>query len=227
MVYDIDFVIVFLIVYVLPENMPRSNKKSNGAGVRPPAKLNLLSKIPSSTAIMKPPDSTQLMIRRAISSGSHHGINLDQGRMNKGDGDCAFESVLYNNNDRECFTEKYTFSIDYYRRIWMTDMQSKSMNNPDWNLSYSPETLWQGFEEMKQTGVYERDFFGDMMLPAIAVGVHKIILVFNTNIDSPHDPISVISAANFGGYVDSDIPIVLAYNLSHFESMHPVSLDDR
>ena len=64
------------------------------------------------------------------------------------------------------------------------------------------------------------------LLPGIAVGIHKTILIFNTNPDSPHDPISVISPEAFVGYADSHIPIVLAYNLVHFESMHPVSSND-
>ena len=80
---------------------------------------------------------------------------------------------------------------------------------------------------MKQPGVYESGLFGDMVLPAIAVGSHKMILVFNTNKNSPHDPISVISAVNFGGYLDSQILIILAYNLAHFESMRPASEDDQ
>ena len=170
---------------------------------------------------MEPPEATRLMLQRAVNSASHHGISIVQGRLNNALGDCAFEAIIFNNNDRECFPQKFPFSTDYYRRIWMTDMQAKSLDNPTWNLGYSSDEIWQGFEEMKKPGVYERGLFGDMVLPAIAVGIHKLILVFNTNINSPHDPISVISPVNFGGYLDSEIPIILVYNLVHFESMHP------
>ena len=61
------------------------------------------------------------------------------------------------------------------------------------------------------------------MLPGISRGVHKSILIFNTHEDSPHDPIYVVDPKSFGGYTDSDIPVVLAYNLTHYESIHPVS----
>ena len=71
--------------------------------------------------------------------------------------------------------------------------------------------------------MYERGLFGDLLLPAIAVGVHKYILVFNTHEQTPHDPISVISPLDFGGYVNSQDPIVIAYNQVHFESLHPSS----
>ena len=175
---------------------------------------------------MEENEETRLMLIRAISSSSKHGINLTPGKLNPGLGNCAFESVLYNINERACFEEKYESSADYYRRIWMTDMEEKMLENPDWNCGYSEKEIKIGFSEVKISGVYERGLFGDLILPGIAVGVHKMILIFNTHPDSPHDPISVIHPESFGGYVDSNIPIVLAYNLEHFESMHPVSDED-
>ena len=42
----------------------------------------------------------QLMLSRAIISGQKHGIQLKKGSSNPGLGDCAFESVTQNNNDR-------------------------------------------------------------------------------------------------------------------------------
>ena len=168
----------------------------------------------------------QVMTRRAIWSAAKHGISLVQGRRNPAVGDCSFESVIYNINDRECFSEKLIFTVDYYRRIWVNDMLARCLDDPTWTLGYTPEQLKAGFEEMKLPGVYERGLFGDLLLPAISVGVHKQILIFNTNENSPHDPISVISPEEFGGYKDSDIPVILAYNLAHFESMHPNSNED-
>ena len=40
------------------------------------------------------------MIARAISSAHKHGIQLKLGSANPGLGDCAFEAVVQNNNDR-------------------------------------------------------------------------------------------------------------------------------
>ena len=152
---------------------------------------------------MENPNSVNLMLRRAIASARKHGVNLIPGRLNSATGDCAFESVIYNNNDRTCFTHKYNQTVDYYRRIWVTDMQARSLDNHIWNLGYTNQEIWEGFEEMKKPGVYERGLFGDLMLPAISVGIHKYILVFNTNEETPHDPISVISPMQFGGYLDN------------------------
>ena len=79
---------------------------------------------------MDAPEGTQQMLHRAVASASRHGICLLPGRLNSATGDCAFESVIFNNNDRACFPNKFLLSTDYHRRIWMTDMQSKSMDNP-------------------------------------------------------------------------------------------------
>ena len=66
------------------------------------------------------------MIKRATASARKHGIELRPGRPNPGTGDCAFEAVIYNNNERACYTDKYKMSVDWYRRIWMTDMANRS-----------------------------------------------------------------------------------------------------
>ena len=171
-------------------------------------------------------DSTSLLLRRAILSAKRHGINLVPGTLNPAQGDCAFEAVIYNNNDRNCFSKKYNQSVDVYRKIWVSDFQAKCNENSTWNLGYTVQELWNGFEEMKQPGTYATDFFGDFLLPIISVGIQKYILIFNTHEQSPHDPISVISPLNFDGCLDSQVPIIVAYNLIHYESMHPVSDED-
>ena len=46
------------------------------------------------------------MITRAITSARNHGMTLKPGSSNPGNGDCAFEAVIQNNNDRGCFLER-------------------------------------------------------------------------------------------------------------------------
>ena len=79
---------------------------------------------------------------------------------------------------------------------------------------------------MLQPVTYERGIYGDLMLAGIACGVRKFLLIFNTNLDVPTNPIYVVDPRTFNVMPDSDIPIVLAYNLSHYESMHPCTNDD-
>ena len=149
------------------------------------------------------------------------------GRENQGYGNCSYESVIFNINDRSCFSENLLMSPDYYRRIWNIDMMNKMIEkeNP-WNPGLSKEQIREGFTELMESGIYERPFFGDMMLAGIACGIRKRILIFNTHERTMHDPISVIDPADYGGSTDSDIPVVVAYNLVHYESLHTVESKD-
>ena len=166
------------------------------------------------------------IFRRAISNAGMHGIKLKPGIENNGHGNCSYESVLLNVNERNCFKEKLHMSPDYYRRIWNTDLMNKILDRRiPWNPGLTRKQIQEGFGELMESGVYERSFFGDMMMAGIACGIRKRILIFNTNesiTTTGHDPISVVDPRDYGGDVDSDIPVVLAYNLVHFESLHPV-----
>ena len=64
------------------------------------------------------------------------------------------------------------------------------------------------------------------MIPSIACGMKKILLIFNTNTEFPRDPVVVVNPADFGVQPTSDVPVVLAYDLTHYESLHPVSNKD-
>ena len=43
---------------------------------------------------------------------------------------------------------------------------------------------------------------GDLMLPGIACGVKKYLVIFNTSIESPHNPIYVVDPRQFNVAVD-------------------------
>ena len=61
-----------------------------------------------------------------IFSGKKHGSKLKHGTSNPGTGDCTFESVILNINERSSFTEKFLMPVDYYRKIWVTDMANSA-----------------------------------------------------------------------------------------------------
>ena len=123
------------------------------------------------------------IFQRAILNANIHGISLVPGRENQGDGNCSYESVIFNINDRSCFAENLSMSPDYYRRIWNIDMMNKIIEkeNP-WNPGLSKEQIRGGFTELMESGIYERPFFGDMMLAGIACGIRKRILIFNSRL---------------------------------------------
>ena len=165
----------------------------------------------------------KIIFQRAISSAAKHGIKLAQGQENEGNGNCSYEAAIFNINERSCFTEKFLMSPDFYRNIWNIDMLNKILCKENhWNPGLTDAQLREGFAELMKSGVYERPFFGDMMIAGIACGIRKRILIFNTNEKTTHDPISVIDPAQFGGRVDNEVPVVVAYDMEHYESMHPV-----
>ena len=163
-----------------------------------------------------------LIVQRAIASGARHGIELVPGRANPAMGNCAFEAPIFNINDRSCFMEHLPMSINYYRRIWITDMENRLFNSP-FNTGYTQSQWHAEWQKLKEDNVYEVDYFGDLVLPAISCGLKKVLLIFNTNINFPRDPISVINPTDYNVESDSNVPIVLAYNMSHYESIHPVN----
>ena len=115
--------------------------------------------------------------------------------------------------------------IRYYRNIWVTDIANRIVKTP-WNI-YGTKIEWlNGWQEMLEPGIYERGIFGDLMLPGIACGIKKYLLIFNTNLESPHDPIYVIDPNKFDVAANDPIPIVLAYNISHYESIYPCTDHD-
>jgi hypothetical protein len=204
--------------------MPRSNKKkvlSKPPQKHPPGQSTSRSTDEISYLLSQ---ETKKMIAGAIASARKHGIQVEHGSSNPGTGDCAFQAAVQNINDRTCFQEKYPLSINTYRSNWVTDMANRTIDSP-WN-TLSRQDWLEGWRQMLTPGTYERGIFGDLMLPGIACGVRKILLIFNTNTDSPHDPIYVVNPLQFDVRADTDIPIILAYNMAHYESLHPRSEAD-
>ena len=168
-----------------------------------------------------------LMIQRALANAKKHNLSLKPGKQNSGGGNCSYLSVIYNINERECFINKFPMSHDYYRRIWNLDIMNKILDKKiPWNPGMTRQEIEEGFQDMMESGKYEKDFFGDMMMAGIACGVRKRILIFNTHVNTTHDPISVVDPRDYGSEIDSEIPVVVAYNLVHFESLHPTDEKD-
>ena len=222
-----SFVLISILSDKQDTNMTRSNKKKHHQKPATSTMESSNSMMKSSTSPMESStsistllsDERKMMLSRAIQSAKHHGINLKPGSPNPGLGDCAFEAVIQNNNDRNCYPEKFPLSITTYRQIWVTDMANRTVDT-DWNI-YSRQEWMTGWQQLMIPGTYERGIYGDLMLPGIACGVRKLLIIFNTDPQSPHDPIYVVDPRQFNVEADSNIPIMLAYNQSHYESLHP------
>lgn len=59
------------------------------------------------------------MLREAVASGYSHGINLIVGILNHAAGDYAYEAVIENINNRDCFTNKIDKSPNTCRHDWL------------------------------------------------------------------------------------------------------------
>ena len=109
-----------------------------------------------------------MLIIRAIESARKHGISLVQGVLNKADGNCAFDAVINDINYRKCFSEQLILSSEIYRHLWVTELESESTKYPTLGAGYTKEEKEENWNHLKQSGVYEVEFFGDMVLHAIA-----------------------------------------------------------
>ena len=104
---DIKYVITLVLILMFSDKllakMPRSNKKKTF--LKPLPKLSTGQSVHSGDNAIVELVSIErnVMITRAITSARNHGITLTHGSSNPGTGDCAFESVIQNNNNRTCF----------------------------------------------------------------------------------------------------------------------------
>ena len=167
-------------------------------------------------------ESISPMVERAIQNAEIHGINIHHGVRNLANGDCAFETVLDSINTRPCFGETFQGTPAYWRNKWMSEIEEIAF--AEWNGGLSLEEWKDGFNVLKQHGTYEFTL-GDLVPPGIAYCTRKNLLIFNTS-PQAHSPVYVISAATFGGSANTDIPICLAYDQAHYESLVPSSQSD-
>ncbi|KAG5847477.1 hypothetical protein ANANG_G00126470, partial [Anguilla anguilla] len=165
----------------------------------------------------------------AISIAEQHGIQLRSGNPNKANGNCLYESIIDNINARQCFAEHLPERPEHYRKVWNTVGEQKIKASPYYPNIYTEQQWREAWQTLQTTNQYDLDYFGDMAILSCAHTTKKDILVFNTpwktTTAQPHSPIYVISADAIdpANARDTDVPLVLAYNGHHFESLIPVS----
>ena len=163
------------------------------------------------------------MIEKATANAAAHGIKIHAGSKTPGDGNCIFASVLDNLNTRDSFDEWYDGTPDHWRNIWMSELENVAYN--DWNNGLSQEEWLEAWHVLKNSRIYECSL-GDLLLPGVAHCVKKDILIFNTT-TSAHSPVYIVESSKLCGQVsDTNIPICLAYNQVHYESLIPDSNED-
>ena len=77
---------------------------------------------------------------------------------NNADGNCAFEAVINNINQRKCFNEKMNLESYVYRQVWVTELEMESKNFPELGAGYTDEEKSENWNRLKHSGIYEIDF---------------------------------------------------------------------
>ena len=95
------------------------------------------------------------IIQKAVENASSHGIRLHAGVENLANGNCAFEAVIDSINTRSSFEETLDHTPDYWRGVWMTEIEKVAYD--EWNNGLA-KTEWEaGFELLKQQRTYEHE----------------------------------------------------------------------
>ena len=86
-------------------------------------------------------------------------------------------------------------------------MAKRTVDSP-WN-TVGTNAWYKGWKDMAIPGTYERGIFGDLMLQAIACGVRKTLLIFNTSMNLP--PIYVVNPLEFNITPSLNIFTIMKY----------------
>ena len=127
-------------------------------------------------------ESISPMIDKAIENAEFHGINLHHGVSNMANGNCAFESIIDSISTRTCFGETFEGTPDYWRNVWMKNIEDIAFD--DWHGNLSLDEWKAEFKLLRQPGMYEVKL-GDLVIPGIAHCTRKNILIFNTSAIQP------------------------------------------
>ena len=163
------------------------------------------------------------MLEKAIENAAFHEINLHPGVRNLANGNCAFETILDSISTRPCFPEIFDGSPDYWRRMWMTEVQKVAYER--WNGGLNQCEWKKEWEVLKNTRAYECEL-ADLVIPGIAHCTKKDILIFNTS-PQAHSAVYVVPATMLcNTEADTEIPVCLAYNQVHYEMLVPNTDED-
>ena len=117
----------------------RTNIKSYADIAKSRNKIKTTQEPNTNTYAKNSSSSTQMfdeneIFTKAINSAEKHSIKLQPGRKDRGYGNCVFEAVINNINDRDCFRDKLVQTPNWYRRNWMAQMMQRIITGTcPWN----------------------------------------------------------------------------------------------
>ena len=170
------------------------------------------------------------MVQIAVQIAAHpaHGFNVKHGIANLGDGNCAPEAANDNNNHREELAKFHNKIFETPQELREAVVENIIKNEKAIAFTGYDDnaTLVEDLKKLKQSGEWGCTV-ADLMMPGIAFTLEKNILVVNTKPNqSSQEPITLIRPETFGGHSNTDIPLILAYNGSHYEGLIPEVNED-
>ena len=160
------------------------------------------------------------MLRSAIRTANKLGLTLQEGAKVEASGNCLLEAVRGNVEDRDVFTKKIEESVTELRRNAAEEGELVIGASPYRIEDFSEEEWAAGWDRLRSDRIWDIDYFGDLMIIAVAHYIRKNILIINTEQGSA--PVTVILGDSLGAPLDSEYPVLVAYSGSHYESLIPV-----
>ena len=150
------------------------------------------------------------LFQRAISNAARHGLNLKPGLVNNMDGNCLWESLMYNITQRQCIKHK---NKETPRQLKQRSLDNAQKDAELKKLPCIPEdTTEEDWTNIRKDKVYETDL-GDICIMFAARALKRNILVFNTNTKTGAAPITLIRAETYeGGVLIDNNPLLIAYD---------------
>jgi len=162
------------------------------------------------------------MVMSAIKTAARMGIGLTEGQPVEALGNCLLESVKGNIEDRDIFQEKIEESIDDLREKIVKEGERVIGASPYRIEDYSDEDWALGWDQLRISGIWDVEYFGDLMIIALAHVIGKNILLINSDAPPGSTPVTVVLGDRFGKPLNSEHPVILAYSGTHYESLIPV-----
>lgn len=162
----------------------------------------------------------QSMLTKAINTAARMGLHLREGDPVEALGNCLLESVKSNIDDRDIFEHKLDENIATLRENCVEEGEQVIGASPYRIEDFTDEEWHEGWQQMKHSGVWNVEYFGDLMIIALAHHIRKNILLINTETGSA--PVTVVLGDRFGQPLDSEHPVILAYSGCHYESLIPL-----
>ena len=113
------------------------------------------------------------LLKRTVSNAFRHGLNLRPGRLNSANGNCVWESIIYNLLDRECFKSK-TKETSKQLRIRSINLAQAQVHWLPFVESNTTEAVWNHIKKGQSIRNQTRRYMPSSCLKSYKKGLINI-----------------------------------------------------